>query len=187
MRRKDREMDRSFGLTVIDRSRFGILAMVDRGRPYAIPLSLVREGDALYFHSAPEGRKTEVFQQNPEVSIAFVGEWRVPELFTAAELEKVTDDEEKTAILLSKVFTVEFESVVATGRVRLVRDDEERIKAMRLICEKYTPTKMAYFTQAAQAGLPRTHIYRIDMTEVKAKRKKYDRQGEEMKWGQLTD
>ncbi len=97
MRRKDREMDRSFGLTVIDRSRFGILAMVDRGgRPYAIPLSLVREGgDALYFHSAPEGRKTEVFQQNPEVSIAFVGEWRVPELFTAAELEKVTDDEEK--------------------------------------------------------------------------------------------
>lgn len=50
MRRKDREMDREFGLKVIDKATYGVLAMVDEGKPYCIPLSIVRDGNTLYFH-----------------------------------------------------------------------------------------------------------------------------------------
>lgn len=56
---------------------------------------------------------------------------------------------------------------------------------MKLICEKYTPTKMDYFDLAIKAGLKRTNVYKIEIEEVKAKRKKYDINGEEMKWGRM--
>ena len=56
MRRKDREMNRDFGLMVIDKARFATLAMVtEAGKPYAIPVSPARVGDAVYIHSAQSG------------------------------------------------------------------------------------------------------------------------------------
>ena len=87
--------------------------------------------------------------------------------------------------MISSVFTTEYESTVIKGKVEIVEDEEERIKAMRLICEKYSPTKMKYFDVAIKAGLKRTNIYRISIEEIKAKRKRYDKQGKEMKYGRM--
>lgn len=56
MRRKDREMSSEFGLKVIDKSRYGILSTVDEELPYGIPLSIVRDDNTLYFHSAKQGK-----------------------------------------------------------------------------------------------------------------------------------
>lgn len=50
MRRKDREMSREFGLEVIDRAAYGVLSVVDSdGAPYALPLSIVRDGRICIF------------------------------------------------------------------------------------------------------------------------------------------
>lgn len=184
MRRKDRQMNKEFGMEVIDRSRYGVLSMVgEDSQPYGLPLSIVRDGENLYFHSAKEGRKVETLANNPNVSIAFVGETKIPELYTKDELDEIMKDESKATLLISKVFTTEFESVVVKGRVELVEDEEEKVKAMRLVCEKYTPTKMDYFDMAVKAGLDRTNVYRVEVEEIKAKRKRYDQEGQEMKWG----
>ena len=60
MRRKDRERDRAFAYDVIDRCEYGVAAMAgEGGAPYCVPLSLVRLGDALYFHCALEGTKLD--------------------------------------------------------------------------------------------------------------------------------
>ena len=186
MRRKDREMTREFGIEVIDKSRYGIISMIgEDNEPYGIPLSIVRDGDNLYFHSAMGGRKVKIFEKNPKVSVAFVGETKIPENYTKEELDEIIKDESKAVLLISKVFTTEYESAVVTGKVKLVEDEEEKIKAMRLICEKYTPTKMDYFDMAIKAGLKRTNVYRIEIEEIKAKRKRYDINGEEMKWGRM--
>ena len=186
MRRKDREMTREFGMEVIDKSRYGIISMIGGdNEPYGIPLSIVRDGDNLYFHSAIGGRKVKIFEKNPKVSVAFVGETKIPENYTKEELDEIIKDESKAVLLISKVFTTEYESAVVTGKVKLVEDEEEKIKAMRLICEKYTPTKMDYFDMAIKAGLKRTNVYRIEIEEIKAKRKRYDINGEEMKWGRM--
>lgn len=186
MRRKDREMTREFSMEVIDKSRYGIISMIgEDNEPYGIPLSIVRDGDNLYFHSAIGGRKVKIFEKNPKVSVAFVGETKIPENYTKEELDEIIKDESKAVLLISKVFTTEYESAVVTGKVKLVEDEEEKIKAMRLICEKYTPTKMDYFDMAIKAGLKRTNVYRIEIEEIKAKRKRYDINGEEMKWGRM--
>ncbi|WP_312906314.1 pyridoxamine 5'-phosphate oxidase family protein [Tissierella praeacuta] len=186
MRRKDREMNKEFGLEVIDKSRYGIVSMIDEdNEPYGIPLSIVRDEETLYFHSAMDGRKVKALEKNPNVSVAFIGEVKVPENYTKEELDEIVKDESKAVLLISSVFTTQYESAVVKGKVKLVEDEEEKIKAMRLICEKYTPTKMSYFNMAIKAGLKRTNVYKIEIEEIKAKRKKYDRHGEEMKWGRM--
>ncbi|MDI9475342.1 MAG: pyridoxamine 5'-phosphate oxidase family protein [Natronincolaceae bacterium] len=182
MRRKDREMDRKFGIEVIDRARYGVLSMVtDGNEPYGVPISIVRDGNSLYFHSAKDGKKVKVLTNNPNVSIVFVGEVKVPENYTEEQLTKIAKDESKAALLISKVFTTEYESAIVKGRVNPVEDIEEKSKAMRLICEKYTPTKRDYFDMAIRAGLKRTNVYKVEIKEIKAKRKKYDTYGEEIK------
>ena len=59
---------------------------------------------------------------------------------------------------------------------------DEKIKAMKLICEKYTPNKMDYFNIAIEAGLNRVNVYKISIENLSGKRKKYDSDGKELKW-----
>jgi len=182
MRRKDREMGKEFGLEIIDKAQYGVLSMLTEGnRPYGIPLSLVREENVLYFHSAKAGKKVEALAKDKRVSIAFVGAVRVPELYTKEELDEIVKDEAGAALLISKVFTTEFQSAIVTGEAHLVEDEVERVKAMRLICEKYTPTKMDYFDLAVKAGLGKANVYRVEIEELTSKRKKYGADGEEIK------
>lgn len=186
MRRKDREINKEFALTIIDKSRYGVLSVIDNNNlPYGLPLSIVRDKNKLYFHSAMEGKKVEIFKNNPNVSLAFVGETKVPENYNKDELDELVKDESKAVLLISRVFTTEFESAIVTGKVHLVEDREEKIHGLKLICEKYAPSKMDYFSTAIKAGLKRVNVYSIEIEDLTAKRKKYDDFGEEMKWGRM--
>lgn len=185
MRRKDRQMSKKFGMDIIDKSKYGIISMIDEDKAYGLPLSIVRDGEFLYFHSAKDGRKTEVLAKKPSVSVAFVGEVKVPENFTKDELDEIARDDSKAVVLISSVFTTEFESTIVSGKVNLVENQDEKIKAMKLICEKYTSEKMQYFDMAIKAGLNRTNVYKIKIGDVSSKRKKYDMSGKEMKWERM--
>lgn len=185
MRRKDRKMSREFAMEIIDKSRYGVLSLVDEEKPYGIPLSIVRDGEKLYFHSAMDGRKVKILENNPNVSVAFVGQTKIPENFTNEELDEMAKDSSKAVLFISSVFTTEFESAIVTGKVDLVKDKNEKIGAMKLICEKYTPTKMEYFNTAIKAGLVRTNVYKIEVEDITGKRKKYDQSGKEMKWERM--
>jgi hypothetical protein len=44
---------------------------------------------------------------------------------------------------------------------------------------------MPYFEAAAESGMSRTVVIRIDIETLTAKRKKYDADGVEMKWGRM--
>ena len=186
MRRKDRQMPLHFANQVIDKAQYGVVSMIDQeNSPYGVPLSIVRSGDVLYFHSAKQGRKVDVLANNAKVTVVFVGDKRVPENYSYDELEEMNSDASKAVKLISSVFTTEFESAIVTGVVVMVEDEAEKIAAMRLICEKYTPNKMKYFDTAINAGLGRTNVYKVEMETISAKRKKYDSEGVEMKWGKM--
>lgn len=186
MRRKDREMDREFALSIIDKADHGIVSMIDEdGKPYGLPLSIVRDKNTLYFHSAMEGKKVRVLENNPNVSIAFVGKVSIPENYSYEELEEMNRDSSKAIKFISSVFTKEFESAIVEGTVEKLVEREEKVKAMRMVCQKYAPSKMKYFDTAINAGLGRTNVYKIEIDHISGKRKKYDSKGEEMKWGRM--
>lgn len=190
MRRKDREMSREYGLSVIDRSKFGTLCLNDPANPeipYAIPLSIVRIEEKLYFHSAKGGYKYEILQNGRPLRIVFVDRVEVPDLFTAEELQELSD-QGKYSDFVSKVFTTEFSSAIVTGTVEAIDPDQspdEFRLAMRAVCEKYTPDKLAYFESALDFSLKRLAVFSIKIDSVTAKRKKFDMAGEEMKWQRM--
>ena len=151
MRRKDRERDRQFALDVIDRCEYGVAALAAEGdTPYCIPLSLVREGEELYFHCALEGTKLDILRKNPRVCISFVAE-------NVAALDE---------------FTTYFQSAVVVGTAYEITEDTARIAALRLLCEKLTPTNMDRFDQEVARSLRVTGVWGIHMEEIFGKEKK---------------
>ena len=75
MRRKDREMSREFALAVMDKCEWTVVSFVTpEGEPYAVPVSAVREGDVLFFHTAKEGRKIDCIAHSPAVHVVCVGD-----------------------------------------------------------------------------------------------------------------
>ncbi len=151
MRRKERREDENFAFEVLDKADFAVLSMIDEdGLPYCLPISVVRIGEKLYFHSAENGRKAEAMSREPNVCI------------TAAV--DVVSAEDK--------FTTYFKSAVVRGKAVRVTDDEEKITALKAICERFTPSNMPDFSNAIKMSLPRTAVWRIDIENATGKQKK---------------
>jgi len=190
MRRKDREMSEEYGLSVIDRAEYGTLSIIDYTEPelpYAIPLSIARIEHKLYFHSAKSGHKTELLKDGARARVVFVDKVRVPDFFDQQELVQIAEAGE-IGKQLSKIFTTEFSSAIVTGIVRQIsatKEFPEYESAMRAICEKYVPDKMILFEAALEMSLERMAVYAIEIDSIKAKRKKFDAQNEEMKWQRM--
>ena len=164
MLRKDREMDENFGLMVIDKSQYAVLSTVkEDGSPYCVPVSPVRVGKSLYIHGSINGLKNKCMRLNGRVCLSFVGDVN----------------------LVPEKFTTEYESAVVTGVAREITDDGEKTEALKQICLKYAPSNMENFEAAVSKSLFRTAIWKIDITEITAKRKKYDKYGKEMTFGRM--
>lgn len=164
MRRKDREMDRNFALSVIDQCEYAVLSMASRqGEPYCVPITIVRNDNAVYFHCAKEGRKIQMLRENPKVCLSCVGSTK------RAEFE----------------FTTEYESAVVFGSAVEVIDEDEKIDALRRLCQRHTPAHMDAFDEAIETSLSRTAVWKIIVDSITGKRKKYDKDGKEMKFGRM--
>lgn len=188
MRRKDREMSAEFGLQVIDQAEYGVLAAADPAsdRPYAVPLSLVRRGQTLYFHSARAGTKVDLLKDGTPVRIVFVAKAAVPGLYEPQEARDLLEGGKGTSFVTSKVFTTEYSSAIVTGTIRIVEVNEDRDSeyslALEAVCAKYVPDMMEFFELALNSAYSTTKVFAVDIEEIKAKRKKFDDNKEELKW-----
>ena len=164
MRRQDREMDRDFALMVVDTCEYAVLSMVNpQGEPYCVPITIVRQGDDVYFHCAMAGEKIDCLRSHPQVCMSCVGNTR-----------RLTDR-----------FTTEFESAILRGTAQEVTEAGEKVEALRLLCQRHTPTNMHAFDQAIAGSLSRAAVWKIEIQALTGKRKKYDAQGKEMKFGRM--
>lgn len=162
MRRKDREMPEEFAVSIADKCEYACLSIVDvNNMPYGVPISIVREGEHIYFHSALDGFKIDCLKHNPNVCLVCVG-----------DTNRLPDE-----------FTTEYESAIIRGVAVEITDDAEKTHALKLLCERHTPTNMSDFDTAIEKSLFRTAVWRIDVTEITGKRKKYDKNRVEMKFG----
>ena len=148
MRRADRGRGRDFAYVVLDGCDWMALAMTDgAGRPYCVPIQAVREGDSLYFHCARAGKKTDCLRVNPAVCVAAVG----------------------AASVVPGAFTTAYRSAVAFGRASEIEEDGEKIRALELLCLRYTPEDMGRFHEVAARWLPGTAVWRIALESATGK------------------
>lgn len=151
MRRKDREMDKAFALSVADKCEYAVLSLITpEGKPYAVALSVVRDGENMYFHCAMQGEKIDCMRANPNGCMVCVGDTE----------------------LVPENFTTKFESAIIKGKLSEVTEADEKIHALKILCEKFAPTNMSDFNNAINQSLSRTAIWKMSIDEITGKCKK---------------
>lgn len=149
MRRKDRALEQSEIIRILNDNAYGILSTVgEDGYPYGVPISFVYLNDVLYVHGARKGHKFENIAFSDKVSFVVVGDTRI----------------------LPDKFSTNFESVIAFGRAVEVFD-EEKLTALSEFINKYSSDFLeqgdTYIEQAAKA----TRVFKIDIEHMTGKRK----------------
>lgn len=139
------------------------------GTAYGVPLSLACTSDDLwYFHCAPEGDKLEAIAVHPEVCLSAVTKCQ------------------PTVGLKDGSFTLQYRSAIAFGKAEIVTDTEEKIQALRAISQRFLSQHMGAFEEAVHRSLHRTAVVRITLSAPPTgKRKQYDQNGDEMKYGRM--
>jgi nitroimidazol reductase NimA-like FMN-containing flavoprotein (pyridoxamine 5'-phosphate oxidase superfamily) len=125
MRRKDRQITDPVRIEAILRgAECCRLGLVDDGLAYIVPMSfgVAREGGALclYFHSAPRGRKIELIEKAGRATFETEAGYAVKEGARACE------------------FSCFYQSVIGHGRISILREDREKLRALRCVMEHYT-------------------------------------------------
>ncbi len=118
MRRKKQQLSNEETEEILRRGSHGVLALLgNEGWPYALPISYVYDEGRLYFHCAAAGHKLEAIAREPRASLCVVDmDEVIPELFTTA-----------------------YRSAIAFGRLRVLEDREEIVRALEALCGKYSP------------------------------------------------
>lgn len=70
-RKKNHVTDSSEMENVIRSSQIMRLALCLDNEPYVVPMSFGYDGDAIFFHCAPEGLKLDILNRNPRVCCLF--------------------------------------------------------------------------------------------------------------------
>ena len=147
MRRKDRALTCEQAWEIVEKSSFGVLSMLtEENTPYCVPLNFVREGDALYFHCANEGWKTELLRRNGAVCVSFVAE---------AEID-------------APALTTKYASATVFGTAGEVTGAEEKARLLTLLARRFAPGHKDAVQKEA-AYLPVTALWRIKVNTITGK------------------
>lgn len=154
VRRQDRLLDEETATELLRTAEFGVLSTAesvdDQCGGYGIPLNYAWDGgDAIYFHCAPEGHKLECLSANPYASFCVVGRTNV----------------------CSNKFTTAYESLVVRGRTCIELPADERMHALELILDKYSPNDKEMGLKYAEKSFHRTAIIRLDISTISGKTK----------------
>ena len=148
MRRSDKQVTDLAELEAILRSaQICHLSMVDEGKPYVVPLNFGYEDNALYFHSAPEGRKINILRKNPEVCFSVV-----------ARHEIVVSERACS-------WTAEFSSVTGTGKAAILTDRAVKEKGLTVLMSQYSDEKYDFSDEELDGVV----VIRVEIEEMAGK------------------
>lgn len=149
MRRKKQQLTEAEALQMLDEATSGVLSLVDPdGKPYGVPISFARDNKNLYFHSALQGRKLEAVRHCPWASFCVIAQ-----------------DE-----IIPERFTTEFRSVIASGPIEEITEDQAKRQALELLAEKYSAeVPSAMKDKEIDGGLKRCAILKLEMQELSGK------------------
>ena len=147
MRRKRQELSLEEAYSIVDQATSGVLALVDDGLPYAVPLSHARVGGTIFFHCATEGRKVDALKGCARGSFCVIGQDPVaPERFTTY-----------------------YRSAVAEGPLRIVDDEGEKLLGLRALGEKFSPGDEAGLKAEIDGALGRVLVLALDIESLTGK------------------
>lgn len=151
MRRSEREItDRAAVDAILEQGTVLYLGLQDDDGPYVVPMHYGFDGQALYLHSALEGRKITLLRAHPQVSFA-------------VSIDHVVVPGNTCRC------SARYRSVLGTGQARFLDDDAMRRAALDSIMGKYADGPFTY----ADDVLARTAVIQLDITRMTGKQAGY--------------
>ena len=155
MTRREREVtDINDILQIINETKILHLGLSDEGWPYVVPMNYgceTEDGGRLtfYFHCAREGRKMDVLKKNPQVCLELDGKHELMEAEVPCG------------------YSYYFESLIGNGRVEMLSEPEEKVRALRIIMKQQTGKDFCEFhANAVQAVC----VLKVELTDYEVKR-----------------
>ena len=152
MRRSDRQLSDAATLDLLRRGNWGVLSMAGESA-YGVPVNYALDdaGDAkwpdIFFHCALEGKKLDYIRKNPSICLCVVHK----------------------AEVLPKEFSSEYASVIVMARAEIVRDDQERLRGLRLFGRQLTGRPLEEIDAYIARFDTRTCLVRLRPLEVSGK------------------
>ena len=118
MRRKRQELEERDCIEILKKGQTGVLAVAGSDcYPYAVPLNYVYDEreKKIFFHSARSEHKLDAIRENEKVSFCVIGKDQ----------------------LVPEEYTTYFSSVIVFGRARVLSDDSQKRRTLRLLADKY--------------------------------------------------
>ena len=155
MRRNDREItDKTLIEQFIAKEQIIRIAFYDNGDLYIVPLNYgytyENEKYVFYFHGAKAGRKYELSKASPNVGFEIDGAYELLEADVACD------------------YSAKFQSVIGTGRLSIIEDDEEKIKGLNALMNHISgKAKWDYSKEMVDA----VAVYRLEAEKLSCKAK----------------
>ena len=148
MRRSDKEItDRKAIDDIISRSKVCKLAMCDNNKPYIVPLCFGFKDNVLYFHSAPQGKKIEILNKNPNVCFEFE---ILTQVIQSAQACK---------------WGMKYRSVIGYGQASFITEPDLKRQAFDIIMNQYTDELFSY----EEAFLNAAIVIKVEIESVTGK------------------
>ena len=148
MRRNRQQLSNEESIAILEKATAGTLALLgDEGYPYAVPISYVYADGKLYFHSALSGHKVDAIRKCEKASFCVIEQ----------------DD------VQPKKYTTFYRSVIAFGRIHIIKDEQEKLATARMLGNRYNPNDEDSLRQEMEKGFSRMLMLRFDIEHLTGK------------------
>jgi nitroimidazol reductase NimA-like FMN-containing flavoprotein (pyridoxamine 5'-phosphate oxidase superfamily) len=149
MRRKEKEItSRGEMDQIIHNSLICHLSCSLNDQPYVVPISFGYDGNAVYFHTAQEGKKNSILSANPQVCLGFEGE---------IQIQPDPD--------LACRWSFHYQSVIATGVAEVITNPKDRLYGIKQIMLHFSDMTW----EIPEKELSRVTIWQVILTEITGK------------------
>lgn len=152
MRRRDREVtDLQEIVHILDTCKVAHVGLVDDGKPYVVPMNfgyVLEDGKpVIYMHGAMEGRKVDVIKKNPDCCVQMECDGQLFEGKGPC------------------AYGYSYYSFMGFGKVRIVDDVDEKIKALTVFMKCVTGKDFEFNEKLVSI----VNVFRMDCEEFTAK------------------
>ncbi len=148
MRRFKQQLTEDESIEILRNTTAGVLSLCgDDCMPYGVPLSHVYHDGNLFFHSALVGHKVDLIRQNQNASFTVIAKDEIhPERFTTC-----------------------FQSVIASGKIKIVEDEDEKLRILEILGRRCNPNDEEALAKELKNGANRCHALEMTIEHLTGK------------------
>jgi len=147
-------IDKSEMLQIMNQCDVCYVGFSDDNMPYVLPFNFAIDGEVIYLHSAPEGRKINILKKNNHVCITFSTD------------HKMYFQHENVACSWGMLF----KSVLTWGKVNFITDLKEKELCLNLFMKKYSGKDNFSYSLPS---LKNVNVMKISIDKMTGKKRGY--------------